>query len=444
MKRFLTRLKNYYNKTQPEGEGQGLVEYAIIIAVAGLAVIAVVNLFEPQIGNVFSRLSRDVPVAPPELLNYTPVPTATQDPNATPTWTPLPSETPTETATPEPSPTPTALAVKINFQPELAERPSGYFADGGSTYAINGVHTYGWNEDFTNRAAHRDDVADQRYDTLVHTWNGGIEGSWEFEVANGNYTVFVAAGDPEVLNDEKTQKVLVEGIPVIDTYIVDPDLSGQGTVTVTVSDGRLTVKRFQTASYSNTYHPQPSDATKLNFIHIDTFYNDLPGAPTAGNINFQPEAYVEPSGYLKDYGLVYGARANGYTFGWDTDTTGRMRDRNNSDSPDQRYDSINHMFTGGASHTWSVEVPNGTYHVCVGAGDPNTPAGKTYTISLEGNVGTPVVNFVTSATEKWQVVSQDIVVADGRIDVRDESGESKIMFIEYTANTASPGTTCSS
>jgi len=42
----------------PEGrEGQGLVEYALIIVLVAIAVIAVLTILGGQVGNVFSRMS---------------------------------------------------------------------------------------------------------------------------------------------------------------------------------------------------------------------------------------------------------------------------------------------------------------------------------------------------------------------------------------------------
>ena len=40
-----------------EREGQGLVEYALIIVLVAIAVIAVVTLLGGQVGNVFSRIT---------------------------------------------------------------------------------------------------------------------------------------------------------------------------------------------------------------------------------------------------------------------------------------------------------------------------------------------------------------------------------------------------
>jgi pilus assembly protein Flp/PilA len=41
----------------PQERGQGLVEYAIIIAFVALVVIAIMRLMGPRVGNVFSSVN---------------------------------------------------------------------------------------------------------------------------------------------------------------------------------------------------------------------------------------------------------------------------------------------------------------------------------------------------------------------------------------------------
>jgi pilus assembly protein Flp/PilA len=45
----------------PKERGQGLVEYAIIIALVAIIVIAVVRLLGPKIGNTFSSINNSLP-----------------------------------------------------------------------------------------------------------------------------------------------------------------------------------------------------------------------------------------------------------------------------------------------------------------------------------------------------------------------------------------------
>ena len=45
----------------PKERGQGLVEYAIILALVALIVIAVVRMLGPKIGNTFSTIASSLP-----------------------------------------------------------------------------------------------------------------------------------------------------------------------------------------------------------------------------------------------------------------------------------------------------------------------------------------------------------------------------------------------
>ena len=42
----------------PREEGQGLVEYALILVLVALVVIAMIALFGPSVGNLFSNVVR--------------------------------------------------------------------------------------------------------------------------------------------------------------------------------------------------------------------------------------------------------------------------------------------------------------------------------------------------------------------------------------------------
>jgi pilus assembly protein Flp/PilA len=45
----------------PKERGQGLVEYAIILAFVAIVVISVVSLLGPRIGNTFSTIASSLP-----------------------------------------------------------------------------------------------------------------------------------------------------------------------------------------------------------------------------------------------------------------------------------------------------------------------------------------------------------------------------------------------
>lgn len=166
-----------------------------------------------------------------------------------PTPTPTPTATPPPTATPTPTPTATATApssggfrAKVNFQTETAALPVGYLKDFGQAYAPRGNgHTYGWTADNTANARDRDDPragGDNRYDTLIHLQRAGTY-TWEITVPNGAYRVRVVAGDPTYI--DSVYKIAVEGVLAVDGAPTAAARWREGTVTVRVKDGKLTV-----------------------------------------------------------------------------------------------------------------------------------------------------------------------------------------------------------
>src|SRR3954468_22802021 len=88
------------------------------------------------------------------------------------------------------------------------------------------------------------------------------------------------------------------------------------------------------------------------------------------NVNFQPAGVSVPAGYVADTGATYANRGNGFSYGWKASPASASRDRNNSASPDQRYDTLIHTQMYG-NRTWELSVPNGTYAVHLVAGDPS-------------------------------------------------------------------------
>ena len=59
-------LKSFYGKEvimlfAPKEKGQGLVEYAIILALVAIVVIAVMRLLGPKVGNTFSTIANSLP-----------------------------------------------------------------------------------------------------------------------------------------------------------------------------------------------------------------------------------------------------------------------------------------------------------------------------------------------------------------------------------------------
>jgi hypothetical protein len=143
-------------------------------------------------------------------------------------------------------------------------------------------------------------------------------------------------------------------------------------------------------------------------------------------INFQPSNAAVPSGYLKDSGTAYGNRGNGYSYGWNA-TNNRAVDRNSSLSPDQRYDTLNTMQTGG-TYRWEIALASGRYRVHVVAGDA-TATNSVYKINAESTLA---VSGTPTSSKRWIEGTVDVNVTDGRLTLSNATGASndKICFVD--------------
>jgi hypothetical protein len=151
----------------------------------------------------------------------------------------------------------------------------------------------------------------------------------------------------------------------------------------------------------------------------------------AAKVNFQPASAPVPAGFVADAGAAFGARGNGYSYGWETTlSSGYVRERKAGRSQDLRYDTLVQMQAGGA-HTWEMAVPNGPYSVLVAAGDPSYSTG-TYRIQAEG---VPVVEGSPSAADRWVEGLATVLVTDGRLSLTSAAGaaSNRLAFVEISA-----------
>lgn len=371
-------------------------------------------------------------------------PTATHTATAAPSATPAPSATVVPSATAVPSATPTSEpgnghTVRINFQLSGAPVPEGYLPDYGEAFAERGNgYSYGWSGDNTGTARDRDNLLspDQRYDTLIHMLTYGAY-DWEIALPNGVYTVRVVAGDPTYPGG--LYRLNVEGVLALEGAPSETTPWLEGTVQVTVSDGRLSLTNAAGAEHN-----------KINFIEITPGDAPLPTAtpvptespaPTATppgnafriNINFQPARAETPAGYLVDSGRVFGDRGNGYTYGWNA-RNATTRDRNAANSADQRYDTLIHLQRPdvcGGSCTWEIALPNWAYTVRLVAGDPKF-TDSVYRLNVEG---VPVIDGAPNANQRWLEGTVTVTVTDGRLTVSSAEGavNNKLNFIEIAS-----------
>ena len=154
---------------------------------------------------------------------------------------------------------------RVNFQPAAAPVPIGYLPDSGEVFADRGNgYSYGFDTD-TFETIWRDSHSDLRYDTFNHLQKPSTNWAiWEIALPNETYEVHVVCGDPDYINQNNT--IDVEGTVLSDassglSYFDEYD------VTVTVSDGRLTIQPSFGASNA-----------KICFVDIrlEGYYNEPP------------------------------------------------------------------------------------------------------------------------------------------------------------------------
>jgi N-acetylneuraminic acid mutarotase len=152
------------------------------------------------------------------------------------------------------------------------------------------------------------------------------------------------------------------------------------------------------------------------------------------HVNFQPPRVTVPAGYVADTGAVFADRGNGYAYGWN-DTNTAYRDRNNSLSPDQRYDTFTHTQLYG-TRTWELAVPAGAYSVRIVAGDPST-TNSVYGFSAEG---VSVVAGKPTSTSRWIEGTKTVTVTDGRLTVSNSAAavNNKLAFVEVAPAAEEP------
>ena len=169
---------------------------------------------------------------------------------------------------------------------------------------------------------------------------------------------------------------------------------------------------------------------------VSTNPDTPPSYPTEGYINFQRSADPAPGSfeghaYRADVGSAFGDRGGGYHYGWNG-LNNATANRNRGISPDERYDTLAMMQSGG-SFTWETAVPNGLYKVRVVCGDPNFTI-AIYSLSVEG---VPAVFGIPLLTKHWFEGTRLVAVRDGRLTISNALGAlgNRINFVEYTSAT---------
>lgn len=310
-----------------------------------------------------------------------------------------------------------AVHAKLNFQPATAPVPTGFTAENGQPYStttgrgwvtqaslgdpthtpldLNSTGPHTALSDGNTRDRNRAGIA-QELDTVIHMQYGDVfgttnangnltPGAFEYAVPNGTYRVTVSVGDePGGAHTgcaapcyDSVHNLRVEGVTAIDHF--QPSTAAeykQATVTVVVSDGRLTVDAVG------------GNNTKLDYLTVDSAAPDTvaPAAPTA--VQAQPGD--------GSVALMWAANT-------DTDLAGYRVYRSTGATPDPATATpLNPTLLTAASFT-DRTVSNGTaYHYVVSAVDTSGNESAASAVASATPVSAPStaldVNFADAAT----------------------------------------------
>ena len=107
------------------------------------------------------------------------------------------------------------------------------------------------------------------------------------------------------------------------------------------------------------------------------------------------------------------------------------RDRNSSASPDQRYDTLQHLQKPeNPNGVWEIGLVNGTYSVRVVSGDPSH-FDSVFRTNVEGQLA---INATPTTTQRWFEGTVTVNLTDGRLTIGNASGaqNNKICFVDIT------------
>lgn len=274
------------------------------------------------------------------------------------------------------------FSAAINFQPGGAASFPGYVVDGGLPFGDRGNGlSYGWSQDATAAARDRNSVQspDQRYDTLIHM--GTL--TWEIAVPNGTYRVRAVVGDPSYF--DVNSRLTVEGTLAVNGAPSSTNPWLEGTVLVTVSDGRLTVGN-QAGSYN-----------KICFVEIAAV---SPVRVDVGSaVNFSDGA-----------GRVWQADqyGSGGTASYKPDAIANTLD-----------DDLYRTYRFG-NFTYAIPVANGTYDVTIKCIETwwEAPGQRIFSVAAEGSTRLANIDLYAVAG-KFTAVERtfSVAVADGVLNL---------------------------
>ena len=344
-----------------------------------------------------------------------------------------------------------AREVNVNFGSPESPLPAGYISDFGEAYSEG--RGYGWVTEesagtdslvpleITSNGRERNLIDNNFQDSLIHLQYPESIGdsnavrtsaAWEYELPNGQYVVTASVGDPAFADSSHT--INAEGTSIINNFVsTEEDLFAVASEVITVEDGRLTIDAVGGGN------------TKLNYLNVSPAIDV--------KVNFAPEDFeASPGGFINDFGEAY-TEDRGY--GWVTqdtinsanpspiDITGNVRERGSVAGPIN--DTLIHMqypeLIGDPDAVrtpaaWEYDLPNGTYRVNVGVGEPEF-IDSVHQINIED---VPVItDFEPTSDNLFRFASRVVEVNDGTLTIDAIGGENTKLNSVQIASVGSLG-----
>ncbi|MDN3688840.1 PKD domain-containing protein [Cyclobacterium jeungdonense] len=284
--------------------------------------------------------------------------------------------------------------------------------------------------------------------------------SLDFSVSQLNFSgeegATIAAQSVELTSSTGNPTIVISDDPDSGEWLTLPTNPALGTLEFSVKED-LEPGTYSTMVMAIDQPDLGYSNAEMEVSLVITEANVDPGTPDfEANINFSDPETAAPSGYLRDAGDAYGDRGNGFSYGWldaagntlaDLTLNGRNRE---VAGVSVLENTLSHMQYGDVSDNaangylpdakWELAVPNGSYSVTVGVGDPNVDGSvedtPSHTINVEGisAINAFVPQGETGAPGRFTTGTVQVVVADGRLTLDPGTGfNTKINFVRITA-----------
>jgi hypothetical protein len=255
--------------------------------------------------------------------------------------------------------------------------------------------------------------------TFSARWTGQVEAP-----SSGTYTFYTVSDDGV--------RLWVNGVQLVNHWNNHRAFEDSATIALTAGERYSIRMEYYDNTGTATARLLWSHASfAKGVVPASRLYPEASGSP-AIRVNFQPPSAPAPAGYLVDGGLVFGARGNGQSYGWNADNGAQTRDRNSTLSPDQAYDTLTHLQkAANPNATWEIALPSGSYTVRIVSGDADN-FDSVFRIAAEGVL---TVSGTPTTSNRWLEGTVTVTVTDGRLTLSNAAGgrNNKICFVEITA-----------